>query len=101
MYWSQNRESATQFNTDLAAIRAAGRCVILSVGGANSHIDLSTQTRSDAFTASIEKIHTQLGGFDGVDFDIEGGTLYPSQATADHAEGWSFETTFHPLIIGD
>ena len=77
--WSQNRQSATQFNIDLSDIRAAGRCVILSVGGANSYIDLSTRTRSDAFTASIEKIHTQLGGFDGVDLDIEGGTLYPSQ----------------------
>jgi hypothetical protein len=34
-------------------------------------------------------------------------TKYPSlrgafcwEAAADHAEGWSFETTFHPLIIG-
>src|SRR5260370_13539369 len=58
--WSQNRESATQFNTDLADIRAAGRCVILSGGGANSYIDLSTRTRSDAFTARIEQIHNQL-----------------------------------------
>jgi hypothetical protein len=23
------------------------------------------------------------------------------EATADYAEGWSFETTFHPLIVGD
>jgi hypothetical protein len=35
-------------------------------------------------------------------------TKYPSlrgafcwEATADHAEEWSFETTFRPLIIGD
>src|SRR5260370_40206427 len=53
--WSQNRESATQLNTDLADIRAAGRCGLPSVGGAHSHIDLSTRTPSDALTPSTEK----------------------------------------------
>ena len=76
MYWSQSRESTTQFNTDLATLRASGRCVLLSVGGAGSYIQLDTQDRSDAFVASVKSIYAQLGGFDGIDFDIEGGTVW-------------------------
>jgi len=77
--WSQERENTAKFNSDLAALRAAGRCVILSVGGEGEYIRLDTKTRADAFIASIKNIHTQLGGFDGVDFDIEGGTVWAAQ----------------------
>ena len=79
VYWSQSRENATQFNADLADLRASGRCVLLSVGGAGSYIQLDTRARSDAFVASVESIYAQLGGFDGIDFDIEGGTVWPDQ----------------------
>jgi LysM repeat protein len=99
--WSQNRESTAQFKTDLAAIRAAGRCAILSVGGANAYIDLSTQARADAFITSVKGIYTQLGGFDGIDFDIESGTVYPIQLvyiarTLKSIYGSSFAITYCP-----
>ncbi len=75
--WSQSREPASKFNTDLAALRAAGRCVILSIGGANAYLRLDTSNRADTFIASIGQIHQQLGGFDGIDLDIEGGQIWP------------------------
>ena len=74
--WSQSRPTS-DFNTGLAALRAAGRCVILSIGGANAYLRLDTTERADAFIASIGQIHQQLGGFDGIDLDIEGGQLWP------------------------
>ena len=101
VYWSQSRESTTQFNADLAALRASGRCVLLSVGGAGSYIQLDTQARSDAFVASVESIYAQLSGFDGIDFDIEGGIVWPDQLVyisraLRSAYGSMFAVTFPP-----
>jgi chitinase len=80
--WSQSAETPAQFKADLQAFRSAGKCVILSAGGAGSYINLKTSTRAGQFIASVEEIYAQLGGFDGIDFDIEGGTLYPVQLAA-------------------
>lgn len=74
----QNAETASQFKADLLAFRKTG-CAILSVGGAGSYFQLSTASEISYFVSSIEILYSQLGGFDGVDFDIEDGTLY-SQA---------------------
>ena len=130
--WSQHRESATQFNTDLADIRAAGRCVILSVGG--EYYDLAglftESSKIGNGVSSIESAWLPLVNYNAAQVGLGYGltsavsdtmifssfatvwktlvTKYPSlrgafcwEATADHAEGWSFETTFQPLIIGD
>lgn len=99
--WSQSVENVTQFKADVAAKRAAGTCVILSVGGANSYIQLDTAARSQSFTASIMTLYTQLGGFDGLDFDIEGGTVWPAQLTyiaraLKGAYGPAFAITYPP-----
>lgn len=101
VHWSQSRMSPAQFKSDLAALRASGRCVLLSVGGAGSYIRLDTQARSDAFIASVESICTQLGGFDGIDFDIEGGTVWPDQLayisrSLKSTYGRGFAVTFPP-----
>jgi len=77
--WSQDREPAARFRASLAGLRAAGRCVILSAGGAHAYLRLDTTGRADAFIASITAIHRELGGFDGVDLDIEGGPVWPGQ----------------------
>ena len=76
--WSQDRESALTFNVDVKSLRAAGRCVILSVGGENAYVRLDTTARANAFVASIEQIYLQIGGFDGIDLDIEG-PMYSAQ----------------------
>jgi hypothetical protein len=101
VHWSQRRMSAARFNIDLAAIRASGRRVLLSVGGAGSYIRLDTRPRSDAFIASVESIYAQLGGFDGIDFDIEGGTVWPAELVyisraLKSAHGDVFAVTFPP-----
>lgn len=99
--WSQSRQPASEFNTGLAALRAAGRCVILSIGGANAYLRLDTTERADAFIASIGQIHQQLGGFDGIDLDIEGGQLWPDQLSyiarsVKDAFGTDFAVTMPP-----
>jgi hypothetical protein len=100
--WSQSAESASQFKVDLQAFRASGRCAILTVGGAGSYIELNTTARANAFIASVQAVYAQLGGFDGIDFDIEDGLVYPAQLVyiaqtlkAD-ADGGSFAVTYAP-----
>jgi hypothetical protein len=71
------------------------------VGGAGSYIQLDTQARSDAFIASVKSIYAQLGAFDGIDFDIEGGTVWPNQLvyisrTLKSVYGSAFAVTFPP-----
>jgi chitinase len=76
--FSQDVETASQFKADLLSLRSKGACIILSVGGAGSYFELSTASQISYFVSSIENLYAQLGGFDGIDFDIEGGTLYPA-----------------------
>ena len=77
--WSQNRIPDATFSVNIDAIREAGRCVILSIGGSNAYVRLDTTSRSNAFIASIEQIYSQIGGFDGIDLDIEEGPMYSAQ----------------------
>ncbi len=64
---------------NLQAYRALGKTAILSIGGAGEFIDLSTRARSSALVASIETLFTQWRGFDGIDWDIESDSLYPTE----------------------
>ncbi|WP_052274163.1 LysM peptidoglycan-binding domain-containing protein [Arthrobacter sp. L77] len=67
------RGAASNFREDLAEFRET-RTAILSVGGAQAHVDLSTRARAQAFLDSIKRIHGDLGGFDGLDWNnYEGG----------------------------
>jgi hypothetical protein len=71
------------------------------VGGAGSYIQLDTRARSDAFVTSVKDIYAQLGGFDGIDFDIEGGTVWPDQLVyisraLKSVYGSGFAVTFPP-----
>jgi chitinase len=72
---------------DMCAAKAAGRTLILSIGGAAAGIDLSSSTVADKFVATIVPI-LKNNNFDGIDIDIETGltnsgninTLSTSQA---------------------
>ena len=44
---------------------------MLTVGGAGASFYLTNQTQSQNFLNSIYSIYSQLGGFDGIDWDIE------------------------------
>jgi hypothetical protein len=90
VYWpgvGNGRGANTNFLADLSYVRnTQRRCVILTVGGAFAHIDLSggtgPGTRAQAFLDSIIGISNDWGGtasvaaFDGLDWNnFEGGQL--------------------------
>jgi chitinase len=64
-----------QLKSDIQARRAAGTCVMLTVGGEGASFYLTNQTQSQNFLNSIYSIYTELGGVDGIDWDIENASM--------------------------
>ncbi len=64
----QNNPTAQQ----IAAAKAQGKKVLLSIGGANATFVLTTQTQEDNFVNSFIAIKDQFG-LDGIDIDTEKG----------------------------
>ncbi len=58
--------AATNLVADLAAIRAQGRKVVMSIGGAGEDMSFPDRATSQAFVGSIASLYEQLGGFDGI-----------------------------------
>ncbi|MDQ0378540.1 chitinase [Amycolatopsis thermophila] len=56
---------------DIAAKRAAGKPVLLSIGGERGNTDLSSADRVSAFVGSFTRIATDFG-IQGIDIDLEG-----------------------------
>ncbi|GHJ31012.1 MULTISPECIES: chitinase [Streptomyces] len=61
-----------QFKDDIKAKQAAGKSVIISVGGEKGTISVSDDASADAFASSITGLMDKYG-FDGVDIDLENG----------------------------
>ncbi|MFH9547367.1 chitinase [Streptomyces sp. NPDC051445] len=70
-----------QFKADIRAKQAAGKKVIVSVGGQNGTVSVSDPTSAANFANSVYAL-MQTYGFDGVDIDLENGlnATYMSQA---------------------
>ncbi|MEU9173953.1 glycoside hydrolase family 18 protein [Streptomyces sp. NPDC048420] len=70
-----------QFKADIRAKQAAGKKVIVSVGGQNGTVSVSDSTSATNFANSVYAL-MQTYGFDGVDIDLENGlnATYMSQA---------------------
>ena len=70
-----------QFKADIKAKQAAGKKVIVSVGGQNGTVSVSDSTSASNFANSVYSL-MQTYGFDGVDIDLENGlnATYMSQA---------------------
>jgi chitinase len=70
-----------QFKADIKAKQAAGKKVIVSVGGQNGTVSVSDSTSATNFANSVYTL-MQTYGFDGVDIDLENGVnaTYMSQA---------------------
>ncbi|GHF15922.1 chitinase [Streptomyces morookaense] len=73
--------SDAQFKADIAAKQAAGKSVILSVGGEKGAVSVNDSTSAENFAASVYTL-MQKYGFNGVDIDLENGLdpTYMSQA---------------------
>ncbi|GAA1045279.1 chitinase [Streptomyces murinus] len=73
--------TADQFKADIKAKQAAGKKVIISIGGQNGTISVSDSTSATNFANSVYSL-MQTYGFDGVDIDLENGlnATYMTQA---------------------
>lgn len=70
-----------QFKADIAAKKAAGKKVIVSVGGERGTVSVNDSTSATNFANSVYSL-MQTYGFDGVDIDLENGlnATYMTQA---------------------
>ncbi|MGW1197880.1 chitinase [Streptomyces sp. NPDC002536] len=73
--------SDAQFKADIAAKQAAGKSVILSVGGEKGSVSINDSASAENFAGSAYAL-MQKYGFNGVDIDLENGLnpTYMSQA---------------------
>jgi len=68
-------ESDAQLATDVANMHAAGKKVLLSIGGASStNLNLATAANITSFETSVEGIVDKFG-LDGIDLDLENGAM--------------------------
>ncbi|MET7454695.1 glycoside hydrolase family 18 protein [Streptomyces sp. NPDC005574] len=91
-----------QFKADIKAKQAAGKKVIVSVGGQNGTVSINDTTSATNFANSVYSL-MQTYGFDGVDIDLENGLnpTYMTQALRSLAgkAGSSFVLTMAPQTI--
>ncbi|MEU0007113.1 glycoside hydrolase family 18 protein [Streptomyces sp. NPDC006314] len=73
--------TADQFKADIKAKQAAGKKVIVSIGGQNGTVSINDATSATNFANSVYAL-MQTYGFDGVDIDLENGlnATYMTQA---------------------
>ncbi|MEV6733841.1 glycoside hydrolase family 18 protein [Streptomyces sp. NPDC051364] len=87
-----NVESAAEFKTAIKAKQAAGKKVLISIGGQNGQVQLATTAARDTFVSSVSKIIDEYG-LNGLDIDFEGHSL--SLATGDT----DFRAPTTPVIV--
>ncbi|WP_369248889.1 chitinase [Streptomyces sp. R41] len=91
-----------QFKADIKAKQAAGKKVIISIGGQNGTVSINDSTSATNFANSVYSL-MQTYGFDGVDIDLENGlnATYMSQAlrSLSSMAGSSLVITMAPQTI--
>jgi chitinase len=69
-----NVESEAEFIAGIKAKQAAGKKVLISIGGQNGQVQLATTAARDAFVSSVSAIIDKYG-LNGLDIDFEGHSL--------------------------
>nr|WP_202532056.1 glycoside hydrolase family 18 protein [Streptomyces sp. SID8380] len=67
-------ETPAEFKAAIKAKQAAGKKVLISIGGQNGQVQLTTAAARDTFVSSVSKIIDEYG-LDGLDIDFEGHSL--------------------------
>ncbi len=70
-----NVESEADFIAAIRAKQAQGKKVLISIGGQNGQVQLTTTAARDRFVSSVAAIIDRYG-LDGLDIDFEGHSLY-------------------------
>ncbi|WP_330338086.1 chitinase [Streptomyces sp. NBC_00557] len=91
-----------QFKADIRAKQAAGKKVVISIGGQNGTVSVNDSASAANFANSVYSL-MQTYGFDGVDIDLENGlnATYMTQAlrTLSSKAGSSLIITMAPQTI--
>jgi chitinase len=85
-------ESEAAFIAAIRAKRAAGKKVLLSIGGEKGQVQLTTTAARDKFVSSVSAIIDKYG-LDGVDIDFEGHSLSLNTGDTD------FKNPTTPVIV--
>lgn len=80
MSFIPDQVSPAVFLSQVQQLQAQGRKVLISIGGATSHVSLDNTTERDTFVATMNNIISQYG-FDGMDIDLEGSSVSVSGGT--------------------
>ncbi|MFI8195895.1 chitinase [Streptomyces sp. NPDC085942] len=87
-----NVESETDFKAAIKAKQAAGKKVLISIGGQNGQVQLNSTAARDTFVTSVSKI-IDTYGLDGLDIDFEGHSLSLNTGDTD------FRNPTSPVIV--
>ena len=87
-----NVESESEFTAAIRAKQAAGKKVLISIGGANGQVQLTSTAARDAFVNSVSSIIDRYG-LDGLDIDFEGHSLYLNAGDTD------FRNPTTPVVV--
>jgi chitinase len=87
-----NVESDADFTAAIRAKQAQGKKVLISIGGANGEVQLTTTAARDRFVSSVAAIIDRYG-LDGLDVDFEGHSLFLNAGDAD------FRNPTTPVIV--
>lgn len=85
-------ETEAQFISAIRAKQSAGKKVLLSIGGQNGQVQLTTTAARDRFVSSVAAIIDRYG-LDGLDIDFEGHSLYLNAGDND------FRNPTTPVIV--
>ncbi|MFJ9040077.1 chitinase [Streptomyces sp. NPDC102406] len=85
-------ESDAEFKAAVKAKQAAGKKVLISIGGQNGQVQLTTTAARDTFVSSVSKI-IDTYGLDGLDIDFEGHSL------SLNADDTDFRNPRTPVIV--
>ncbi|WP_454324842.1 chitinase [Streptomyces ambofaciens] len=87
-----NVESDAEFKAAIKAKQAAGKKVLISIGGQNGQVQLTTTAARDKFVSSVSAIIDEYG-LDGLDIDFEGHSL------SLNADDTDFKNPKTPVIV--
>ncbi|MFC7813510.1 chitinase [Streptomyces sp. NPDC057367] len=87
-----NVESDAEFKAAIEAKQAAGKKVLISIGGQNGQVRLTTTAARDKFVSSVSAIIDEYG-LDGLDIDFEGHSL------SLNADDTDFKNPTTPVIV--
>ncbi|QRK13261.1 fibronectin type III domain-containing protein [Archangium violaceum] len=74
MVFTPYNATVAEFKADVAYLKSQGKKVLISIGGANGTIELTTSSAKQNFITTMKSL-IDTYGFDGMDIDLEGSSL--------------------------